>query len=949
MISNYRQFFLVFFILISSVSFAQKWNELYKKVEFYYIKTNYDSAFYFSEKALRQAEREFGKQDIDYAASLNYLGEIYEVYGNYKKAESLYLESIRIIKEVAGEENIIYTNTLEKLANVYQNMGNYSKAEPLYQESIKIRKNLFGKEHAEYASSLNNMATLYRNMGNYAKAEPLYQEAISIRKKVIGENHPNYAASLSSLAVLYKDIGSYGKAEELYKEALSIKKKVNGINHPDYASAVNNLAGLYWTMGFYSKAEIMYLEALKIRKELLGEKNPDYATTLNNLGLVSMSMSNYEKAVTYFYESLRIRKEVLGEKHYQYAASLYNLGLLYVAMNNNEKAEGLFKDALKIRKEVFGPKHPQYATILNNLANLYRSEGLGNKAEPLFIENTQIRLFQIQNNFAYLSEAEKERYWTTLSRNFDIFNSFAVNRYKENPSISQVIYNNHINTKGLLFSSTVQIRNEIQNRRDNNLTKQYNEWLTLREYIGKLYQLDEARINELGLNIDSIENAANLMEKELSKKSDIFANERKTQQVTWKDIQKNLQNWEAAVEYIQFRYYDKKWTDSTVYYAMVVRPKYDYPIMVRICNEKELQNVLQSKTTRVNNEVSVNISQYVVNKENNKQLYKLIWAPIDSLVDGIENVYLSVSGLLNKISFDCISNENNKLLIDNYNIHYLNNTRSLVLKKSPAKLTNNTIAVFGGITYDVPEDEMKKNSSIYTGLTSNNTRSTPDAGKGIAWSYLSGTLVEAKNINELFIKTGWKTTIYSSAQANEEAFKSLTGEQSPTVIHISTHGFFFPAKKGKSEADLNHNQNSFLSNTNPLYRCGLVMAGGNRVWQGGKPIEGIDDGILTAYEVSNTYLESTDLVVLSACKTGLGEIKEGEGVYGLQRAFQVAGAKSVVMSLWQVPDKETVELMELFYTKWLKTNNKHESFRSAQLEMSKKYNPYFWAAFVMVE
>ena len=220
------------------------------------------------------------------------------------------------------------------------------------------------------------------------------------------------------------------------------------------------------------------------------------------------------------------------------------------------------------------------------------------------------------------------------------------------------------------------------------------------------------------------------------------------------------------------------------------------------------------------------------------------------------------------------------------------------------------------------------------------------------WNYLKGTLEEVNIIKSIFEKENIKVDIYEGYDATEESFKSLSGVNSPALLHISTHGFFFPEvekKNIKPELFNMAGQYKFKMSENPLMRSGLILAGANWVWSGGQEIEGVENGILTAYEVSNMNLQNTELVVLSACETGLGEIKGNEGVYGLQRAFKVAGAKTIIMSLWKVPDKETVELMELFYTNWLNGMTKHDAFTNAQKEMRKKYPPYIWSAFVMME
>jgi CHAT domain-containing protein len=270
------------------------------------------------------------------------------------------------------------------------------------------------------------------------------------------------------------------------------------------------------------------------------------------------------------------------------------------------------------------------------------------------------------------------------------------------------------------------------------------------------------------------------------------------------------------------------------------------------------------------------------------------------------------------------------------------------VKPDQKENSNKTIALFGGINYELDSgkvllsQKMKKANINDLSLRAY----ASDTNRSNSWIYLGGTLTEVNNINKLFKEKKWIVTEYIGKNASEETFKSLTGKKSPAIFHISTHGFFFPEADSTTR---NITRNPFRINANPLYRSGLILAGANYAWQCRPPIENTDDGVLTSYEVANSNLSNTELVVLSACETGLGDIKTGEGVYGLQRAFQVAGAKAVIMSLWSVPDRETTELMSLFYNYWLKGTNKHNAFRQAQLELAKKYPSYYWAAFVLVE
>ena len=228
-----------------------------------------------------------------------------------------------------------------------------------------------------------------------------------------------------------------------------------------------------------------------------------------------------------------------------------------------------------------------------------------------------------------------------------------------------------------------------------------------------------------------------------------------------------------------------------------------------------------------------------------------------------------------------------------------------------------------------------------------------DLRSSSSFGYLPNTLTEVEHINSMLDTRKWGISLNTGDNANEPNFKSLSGDRAPMVLHIATHGFYFAAPEQKRKQPINKQgmENPFRYADDPLLRTGLILSGANTVWTGGELPPGVDDGILTAYEVSNMDLRKTQLVVLSACETGLGDIKGGEGVFGLQRAFHLAGAGSIMMSLWPVPDKETRELMEMFYTNWMTGMSLYDAFSESQKAMRNKYpnNPEKWAAFVLVE
>ncbi len=324
---------------------------------------------------------------------------------------------------------------------------------------------------------------------------------------------------------------------------------------------------------------------------------------------------------------------------------------------------------------------------------------------------------------------------------------------------------------------------------------------------------------------------------------------------------------------------------------------------------------------------------YSANNEKSSKLYDLIWRPLEGSLKGVKRIYLSPTGLLHKISFPAICKGQNVYLCDNYNINTQSTTAKVYMPENSEIGVSITANIYGGVNYN------------------------KDSAETEIWSYLDGTLTETQVINFFFEDKNIKTNYFTEDDASEENFKKTSPECN--ILHLATHGFFYPSKEEeKKDTDTNEIVSrsassgfgvyQFVKNKNPLMRSGLVLAEANDVWQKQYSNDN-EDGVLTAYEVSTIDLRKTQLVALSACETGLGDIRGTEGVYGLQRAFKMAGAKFLIMSLWEVPDKETEEFMTTFYSKLLKLKDIKQAFNQTQKEMRAKYDPYYWAAFVLIE
>ena len=483
-----------------------------------------------------------------------------------------------------------------------------------------------------------------------------------------------------------------------------------------------------------------------------------------------------------------------------------------------------------------------------------------------------------------------------------------------------------------MLKSSTAMRLAILNSNNPELLKSYDDWISLQKEISDLYSTPvELRTKD----VTALENKAKELERSLVERSQDFSDYRKGMQITWEDVKKNLNADEAAIEFTDFRKKERDGGDAVIYCALILRNNSEYPEMVKLCEESQLKELIDP--AGMNNASEIN-SLYGTRTEKEERLYKLLWEPLEKYLAGAGKVYLSPSGLLYKISFPAISNGKDAYLCDAYQIQVKGSTGNLATQTLFSKETAPDALVFGGIKY-----------------------SESNSGTEV-WSYLSGTRDEGDAVNGILEKSQIKVSYLTEDKATETFFKQNAGNYN--ILHLATHGFFFDdpnkvrfdekkedieygdiAFRGSSRA---YGVVSFVNNENPLMRSGLVLAGANDVWvntEQGKT----DDGVLTAQEVTQIDMRKNDLVVLSACETGLGDIKGTEGVYGLQRALKMAGVKYIIMSLWEIPDRETVEFMDHFYNNLLGTKDIRTAFYKAQTQMRLKYDPYFWGAFVLMQ
>ncbi len=902
------------------------------------------------EQSLRNQEHPY------YFNCLNTLGILYMDNGDYAKAENFYLKCIDLRKKIQGKEHVDYASGLQNLGNLYLVMGLYEKVEPLYLQALDICVKALGKNHPQYAQIVNNLGNFYYRSSQYDKAETFYLEAKAIREN-IEKDSPEFCGNLINLGSFYTDMGNYEKAEMLYQQAKDIfKQKLNNRTHPFYFNCLNNLAQLYNQIGQYEKAESLQLQTKENLEKTLGSEHPNVATSLNTLAILNLQMGKKEKAESLYLQSKEIREKKLGKEHPVYTESLNNLGNFYTNTGDFGKAESLFLESKAIREKVLGKTHRDYSMSLNNLAYLYEKEHRFSESNSLLAEFFPLQQDRVVKSANFLSERELAFYSATFQRFGNTLNNYILNRSQyqdlsKHDFLPSLGYNLALFQKGFLLNAATRLNRLAESKPE---AREIN--IQLKAYRRRLAKEYAKRLTEQK-NTTELEENANKAEKEIARLINGYS--QAIQQLKWEDVMATLKSEEASIEFITFKVDFPSNTDSIMYGALLLRQGVDQPRFIPLFEEKSLDSLLLTNSVRkadyVNNLYTLADRGAVEEQVSKRSLFELVWKLLEKELSGITTIYYSPSGLLHRINLDAIPVSETETLADRYNLIKLNTTRQLVIP-TQQKSVNNDAVLYGGIQFE-QDSSTKINEPLFASRSNGDFLSSKidTSNRGDAWTYLSGTEREVNTLEKIMQTSGMQIKLKKGYEATEESFKSIgvNNNPSPRVLHIATHGYFFPdPKENLTKTNLVAEQQLvFKISEHPMLRSGLIMAGGNAAWQGAPTLEGREDGILTAYEISQMNLSNTELVVLSACETGLGDIQGNEGVYGLQRAFKIAGAKYLIMSLWQVPDKQTSLLMTTFYKKWLEEKMSiPDAFHAAQKELRDNgLDPYNWAGFVLVE
>ena len=893
-------------------------------------------------RAKELAGEVLGEQHPLYANCLNNLGVCHLKLCNYGQALDYITRATEIRRAATGEQSPEYAASLVNFGNYYQDLGDYNKAIAYFTEATGIYRNTVGELSQQFAGTTNNIGNCYFDEGEFAKAIETLTLAMDLYEQLVGVDHPYYGNAVNNLGRCYSELGDYARSNEYYEKATEIYRNTFGEQSPYYALSLGNLGNSYYHMGDYDQAIANYNDALAIYRATVGEKNPDCAGFFAGLGITYALIGDYEKSYPYYKQALDIMREIVGDKHPDYAMYLNNVGTYYHNVGEYDKAIPCFQEALSVYREIFGDRYQENVTSYFYLGSA--SAGKGDKAATSTYFRDYLSLVSdlVLEAFTYLSQSQRSLFWDKYKNDFAKEIAQQTRVLSDDKPFLCASYDAALFSKGLLLNAETEMRRLILESGDEAALALYDRLHMERLQLDRILEMPVA---ERPMPADSLANVCETLERELQQKSKAFGDYTKNLSINWKDVQSALGKNDIAIEFLEIPVAE----DTTLFCALTVRPGYDAPHFVELFDLKDLHALKAKYDGRSNPNGQI---------YSDKELYNLVWEPLASELGGVRNIYFGPSGELYQTAIEYADNGKGPFNTRK-KIYRLSSTRQLAVDRGEAERSRS--AVFGGLKYGASEEVLLADSRKYTQRSvsddvffSVDSLDIRGAGGGLMVADLPGTESEAREIDALLRQSGLDNTLRMGEEGTEASFKDLSGRRE-NIIHVATHGFywngrqarFFGERLGRNVDDGGVHEDASMT------RSGLLFAGANNTLRGREKQEGVEDGILTAKEIAQLDFRGTDLLVLSACQTGLGEVS-GEGVFGLQRGFKKAGVNTILMSLWEVDDEATRLLMTSFYKELAKGRSKSDALKAAQKAV-KNYkekdfsSPYYWAAFILLD
>ena len=916
----------------------------------------YNEVFPYIEKDVALLQLLYGKQSKEYAMALYNKSVCLSAAGQHKEYLTLAREAIDIYRNSSNpDSNILlkmeddlrgvdilvngnssqiddinnsdlnYTECLSLLAS-----GRGEKAIPSLKKLKKSKEQESVLDTLYYVSISTSLSSAYLDAGNLNEAR---LEAENTLKKIKIDNlPPQHAASFyGTFSLINYYLMRYSEAIQYGKAAIYLYSQIN-VQGIEYIKVLSNISSSYMELDELLLARKYNDEAIELFSKTVDAniyENSSGLTLLGNKAIICYSLGNFNEAEGVL-KSIINAPSNKGLNNSAYQLALNNLATIYMKQNKWAEAIPLIKSIQSENKEKNYIFHQNLA-----LAYLYTSQT--DLAVSTLQEHNKTATENCTKIISHFTESERDNYWSAIAKELLMTNNLIAFSTKDEKA-SSLAFNNTLFCRNLYLDNNTYIDNYIAHDANTSLASKY-----------LLYKKNRAALfNKSMISTERRDSLNHLYELERDILSSIpnLADELIKSAGKWEDVRDALSENEVAIEFTYVPVMPIYPNMEAHYGAFVIKKNYSAPKLILLDEVDSIEDII------FNNDPDELFINNLYSKANTTKLYSMIWKEITPYIEDGYSVYYSTIGYLSNINLNLLEDNNGTPLFEKYNLVRVSSTKNISKVKNNSKQSYDSSCLYGNITYDLNTTEMAEESSKYN-LFSGEDISTTLASRSInnrgRWGALPYTKNEIDSICLILSNSNVNILTYQGQKGNEESFKSFDGN-SPHIIHLATHGFVIDTQQ-KAEG------NKFIENTTPLSQregylmwCGLMMAGSNNAWTGNFNLENVEDGILTADEISRLDLSNTKLVVLSACETARGKIDPVEGVLGLQRAFKKAGAQTIVMSLWKVPDESTSILMTQFYKNLMAGTDRHQALKDAMNYVKTLYpDPYYWAGFIMLD
>ena len=914
-----------------------------EKAKDYYLKTNYTDHLLYTYSYLYTCYQAIGKLDKSavYADLLSttidrvktwddetflkcystYCG-ILEDQGKYKEAISAYNKLINKEISLYGANDIQLFPSYYNLASSYLFFGDIDNSLYVINKAYDLAYS-FKDRREEQAKVALFLVEIDRYKGNIGKA---ISDCENLKEQIsqLSDSSNVKSCYYRTLSNLYGEIGSFDGILEEYLRECEVNLETYGEKSPNYAISLLNLSKAYAVCDKREDALECKIMALGLLKDIYGRKSMQYHLTLHKLG-AHYQYSNPDKALDIFSECMDLSKKIYGRKSNEYADDMLSYYRIRISQNKdniNPREIEKYKKGLNIKKEIDKNNDVYYYSDLSGLATIY---ALQKDYENRFAVEKELYSNvkdYVKKNFEHLIEWQRDALWNSLRMNISYISSAAVET--NIPAYCKLAYNCMLLKKVLLLTSNNSLTDLSRNSNNDQLLLKHTEIQNLKAALKNK--------NDNSLRYEMIDELNKLQREEMEEIKNIggfmdFLD------LDWTDIKNALKPGEAAIEFVSYP------TQGSISYVAIVLTNYsDYPQAYPLFNDKDLEKCVLHDKSQIEFDYA------------NPEMFRIIWGILSNYaLNGIETIYFSPDGILHKIPMENLIDTDGVLASQKWNLYRVSSTREIL--KKDIQYNNYDAVLYGGINYDVDVEDMLE--------TSRKTRTNfhiaqrnydlSEFRSGV--KFLNGTKEEIEDISEIMKQYGCNVVSYSGENATEESIYSLS-DQSPQIIHLATHGFWWgnESVENSSYSPTLYETEKY-SKDKSMQSSGLFLSGCNVSLKGERLPYDIEDGILTASEIANLNFGDTELVVLSACQSGLGKVS-GEGVYGMQRGFKLAGVNSLLMSLWPVDDSATRLLMVEFYKHLLNGESKINSLQKAQMRIKSLKifeNPQYWAGFILLD